>query len=103
MSSITSKLSNLASLHKKHDSKTSGEIYAPVSQHGIPTSQLRVSDALREFMEEKRILKDGETVADLLDQSPIKVPAESIEKGHPLTEYFIDSDRESTLDVSLLS
>lgn len=104
MPSITSKLSNLTSSHHKDDEDDFGKPYSPDQQELVPRSHLRVSAALKEFIVNERLLSSNhDTVEALLEKNPVRVPEEMTEKGHPLTEYFIDSRIESSIHVRRMS
>ena len=76
-------------------------------QSRITKDMLRVSQALRSYLVNEGVLQEAEAGLDveqptsalreLLDKSHIHVPAEVIDRSHPLPEYFISSSHNTYL------
>jgi len=76
-------------------------------QSHITKDELRVSQALRRFLVEKRVLGEAEAGVDvpqapsalreLVSKSHINVPPDVINRNHPLPEYFISSSHNTYL------
>jgi phosphatidylinositol phospholipase C delta len=76
-------------------------------QSDITKDKLRVSQALRRFLVEERVLQESDAglgaeestgaLRELLDKSHINVPAHVIDRNHPLPEYFISSSHNTYL------
>jgi phosphatidylinositol phospholipase C delta len=74
---------------------------------GITKDKLRVSQALKRYMVEERVLQEAEAgleteqqtgaLRELLDKSHINVPPQVIDRNHPLPEYFISSSHNTYL------
>lgn len=89
------------------DQGTIGGAGHGTSKDHVPKEHLRVSQALRSFMVDKEILPKDELDIDTDASSPmlrkllaaphIHVPAEVIDRSHPLPEYFISSSHNTYL------
>ncbi|KAI8931952.1 hypothetical protein NX059_010852 [Plenodomus lindquistii] len=76
-------------------------------QSHITKDELRVSQALRRFLVEEKVLSEAEAGVDsdqpttalreLVSRSHIHVPPEVIDRNHPLPEYFISSSHNTYL------
>ncbi|KAJ1334083.1 phosphatidylinositol phospholipase C delta [Microdochium nivale] len=116
--SITSRLARLNPLSRRRtDEDDDGEAIddgtvAGGGHHGgrradIPTTQLRVSSALRSYLVKQNVLaledaRPGETqitpaLQALLDKEHAIVPPELTDRSHPLPEYFISSSHNTYL------
>lgn len=118
MAELVSGISKLNPFHRtsKVDDEDKGEVidaktvagggHASRESH-ITKDRLRVSKALKEVLYKENVLSKGEAGVDteqqssalreLLDRDHIKVPAEVIDRNHPLPEYFISSSHNTYL------
>lgn len=73
----------------------------------IASHQLKISHALKSFLADNRIVSERDAALEseglsrvletLLDKPHIRVPAELIDRSHPLPEYFISSSHNTYL------
>jgi len=76
-------------------------------QSNITKDKLRVSQALKRYLVEERVLQEAEAglnveeptsaMRELLQRSHINVPSACIDRNHPLPEYFISSSHNTYL------
>lgn len=76
-------------------------------QSAITKNQLNVSRALRSFLVKEGVLSDAEAGIDqdeptsalreFLDRPHVHVPAQVLDRGHPLPDYFISSSHNTYL------
>ncbi len=122
MSEVTSAFSKLNPFGKrKEHGDNQGEALEQDSIGGgghaarkskVTKEQLKVSKALRSFLVHEGVLSEQDAgieadklttaVRELLDQSHIRVPKEILDRGHPLSEYFVSSSHNTYLTAHQL-
>lgn len=65
---------------------------------------LRVSDALKSFLDDNKIVREGDVAAlnALLDKPVVTPPSYVLDRSHPLPEYFISSSHNTYLKAHQL-
>ncbi|KAJ4286208.1 hypothetical protein N0V88_008071 [Collariella sp. IMI 366227] len=81
------------------DSETVGGGGHSAFPTGVTQHHLRVSDALKTFLEHEGVVSEGnpESLAALLDKPVVVPPSHLLDRSHPLPEYFISSSHNTYL------
>lgn len=112
MSEITSKLAHLNPFKSRDDDEDLGEAIGADSvggggratqRSGYTKGDLRVSDALRSFLVHHKVITEkdaketGAVLHEYLSKAVFEVPAELLDRSHPLPDYYVSSSHNTYL------